>query len=47
MKKKILIIFFLLLIFPLTVNAANGTLRDEKNELAAMQAKAESNKRLT
>ena len=46
MKKRIFL-FFLLLIFPLTVNAANGTLRDEKNELAAMQAKAESNKRLT
>ena len=46
MKKRILIILFLLL-FPLTVDAANGTLRDEKNELAAMQSKAESNRRLT
>ena len=47
MKKKIITLICFLLLLPITVNAANGTLRDEKNELAEMQAKAESNKRLT
>lgn len=47
MKRLLLLMSSFLLLFPFNVYAANGTLRDEKNELAEMQAKAESNKRLT
>ena len=50
MKKtlySIIAILSLTLLIPSTVYAANGTLRDEKNELADMQAKAATNKRIT
>lgn len=42
----VLIIFFISILIPLNVNA-KGTLRDEKNELAEMKSKAETNNRLT
>jgi len=43
---RILIFVLILLLLPLNVYA-KGTLRDEKNELAEMQEKAETNNRLT
>ncbi len=45
-RVKRIIFVFLLLLIPFNVYA-KGTLRDEKNELAEMQAKAETNNRLT
>lgn len=47
MKRIIKVVIILLsILIPLNVSA-KGTLRDEKNELAEMQAKAETNNRLT
>ena len=43
---KIILFIFISILIPLNVNA-KGTLKDEKNELAQMEAKAEQNNRLT
>jgi len=44
--KKLILVILLCLLIPLNVSA-KGTLRDEKNELAEMEQKAETNNRLT